>query len=115
MRSRLFFAVVVLLMSAAPLWAENWPAWRGPSQQGVTTETDLPVSWNRNENVRWRIELPERGNSTPVVWEDQIFLTQPLEEEGRRTLMTKDERRENAIAWPAASFADVARPRSSRR
>ena len=55
--------------------AENWPMWRGPRQNGTTQETDLPVTWNRTENVHWRFPLPGVAPSTPVVWEDKIFLT----------------------------------------
>lgn len=60
----------------AVLAAENWPAWRGPSGQGVSTEKGLPVTWNHTENVRWKIPLPDRGNSTPVIWGDRVFITQ---------------------------------------
>jgi outer membrane protein assembly factor BamB len=56
--------------------AENWPAWRGPTGQGVSTETGLPITWSRDENVRWKVPLPSAGNSTPIIWGDRIFVTQ---------------------------------------
>jgi outer membrane protein assembly factor BamB len=56
--------------------AENWPAWRGPTGQGVSTETDLPVTWGPDENVRWKVALPSAGNSTPIIWGDRVFITQ---------------------------------------
>lgn len=55
--------------------AENWPNWRGPRNDGTSTETDLPTKWSKTENVKWRLELPGAAPSTPVVWEDRIFLT----------------------------------------
>lgn len=79
--------LLVLLGSAAPSWADNWPTWRGPDGQGHSAETNLPVKWSTTENVRWKVPLPDRGNSTPIVWGDRIFLTQAIEKEGRRTVM----------------------------
>jgi outer membrane protein assembly factor BamB len=58
---------------------ENWPAWRGgPEFSGTTSETNLPLHWSATENVRWKVSLPERGNSTPIVWGDRVFVTQAV-------------------------------------
>jgi len=78
--------------------AENWPAWRGPEGTGVCQEKNLPLHWSTNQNVRWRTPLPERGNSTPIVWGDRIFLTQAIEREGRRTLLCLD-RASGKLLW----------------
>jgi hypothetical protein len=67
--SPLLFA---LLISTA--FAGDWPAWRGPLGTGLTEEKNLPVKWSTTENVKWRIPLPEPGNSTPIVWRDRVFL-----------------------------------------
>jgi outer membrane protein assembly factor BamB len=56
--------------------ADNWPAWRGPTGQGHCAETDLPLKWSATENVKWKVPLPDNGNSTPIIWGDKIFLTQ---------------------------------------
>ena len=82
----------------APAAADDWPAWRGPAGTGVTQETKLPLKWSETENVRWRIKLPQRGNSTPIVWGDRIFLTQPLERDKKRTLMCFDRKR-GKLLW----------------
>jgi outer membrane protein assembly factor BamB len=73
------------LFAAVAASAANWPAWRGPLGTGVSQEKNLPVKWSKTENVKWRVPLPEAGNSTPVVWGDRIFVTQPVGKE--RTLM----------------------------
>ena len=52
-----------------------WPQWRGPAATGVAPHADPPVEWSETKNVRWKIELPGRGSSSPVVWGDRIFLT----------------------------------------
>src|SRR5262249_60450121 len=74
----------------AGLRAANWPNWRGPSSDGVSPEKLLPLKWSRTENVRWRVALAERGNSTPVVFGDRIYLTQSLQKQNRRTLVCLD-------------------------
>jgi len=54
---------------------ENWPDWRGPRHDGTSAATGIAASWSATENVRWRLEMPGPGPSTPVVWEHRIFLT----------------------------------------
>src|SRR5262245_55907448 len=73
-----------------PAAADNWPAWRGPQGTGVCSERNLPLHWSTNENVRWRAPLPERGNSTPIVWGQRVFVTQAIEQGERRTLICFD-------------------------
>src|SRR6186713_3020686 len=65
--------------------AANWPAWRGPLGTGICEERNLPVRWDPTNNVKWRVPLAEPGNSTPIVWNDRILVTQPLG--NRRTLL----------------------------
>ena len=87
--AKLFSVLSFLTWCAGVDGAANWPAWRGDVDgSGIVAGNDrLPVQWSQTENVRWRVPLPERGNSTPVVWGDHVFVTQPLEKEHRRTLM----------------------------
>jgi outer membrane protein assembly factor BamB len=54
--------------------AENWPQWRGPTLNGVSAETNLPVRWSVTENIAWKLALPAWSGSTPIVWGDRIFL-----------------------------------------
>jgi outer membrane protein assembly factor BamB len=54
--------------------AENWPAWRGPAANGVSRETNLPVTWSKTENIAWRLALPEWSGSTAIIWGERIFL-----------------------------------------
>ena len=69
-------AALAMLMAGAAARADNWPAWRGPTGQGICFETDLPVTWSTSQNVRWKTPLPHAGNSTPIVWGDRVFMTQ---------------------------------------
>ncbi|MCA9269089.1 MAG: PQQ-binding-like beta-propeller repeat protein, partial [Planctomycetales bacterium] len=69
-----------LLMLAA-LWparaghAEDWPHWRGPQQNGTSSERNLPLRWSPAEGIAWRADLPGSGSSSPVVVGDRIFVT----------------------------------------
>ncbi len=80
--------------------AGEWPGWRGPDGNGSCREKNLPLHWSTNENVRWHVPLPERGNSTPIVWGQRVFITQAIEKENRRTVMCFD-RREGKLLWQA--------------
>ena len=52
-----------------------WPQWRGPHFKGVSTTANPPVTWSETKNIVWKAPLPGRGNSTPVVWGDRLFIT----------------------------------------
>jgi outer membrane protein assembly factor BamB len=52
-----------------------WGQWRGPEASGVSRTATPPIEWSETENIRWKIEIPGRGSSSPVVWEDRVYLT----------------------------------------
>src|SRR5690349_14809334 len=52
----------------------NWPHWRGPQANGYAPYGDPPLQWNEHTNVRWKRDLPGDGNSTPIVWDDLLFV-----------------------------------------
>ena len=54
---------------------DYWPQWRGPLATGVAPNANPPIEWNDKKNIRWKVELPGKGHSTPIVWRDFIFLT----------------------------------------
>jgi outer membrane protein assembly factor BamB len=96
-RAETFFRISVVVSGLAlPIHAANWPAWRGPDGQGISFETNLPTKWSATENVKWRASLPEPGNSTPIVWDDRIFVTQAVGMQ--RTLMCFD-RKDGKMLW----------------
>jgi outer membrane protein assembly factor BamB len=70
---RLLFALLIQV----PLVAGNWPSFRGPGAAGVAESANLPVSWNveTGANVAWKTEIPGLGLSSPVIWDDLVFLT----------------------------------------
>ncbi len=74
-------AAVLLAAGAGVAEAENWPAWRGPTGDGVSTETNLPVEWDTERNIAWKLPLPTWSGSTPIVWGDHIFLNVAVDDE----------------------------------
>lgn len=83
--------ILVFLAHAcvAQAFAENWPGWRGPRGDGSSVDTRVPTEWNAetNQNLTWKTEIPYAGHSSPVVWEDYVFLTGADEQRLRRMLM----------------------------
>lgn len=68
--------------------AANWAQWRGPSLNGVAEGTGFPLKWSQTENVEWKVPMPGRGASTPIVWGDRIFLTCGID--GKNTVLCYD-------------------------
>src|SRR5262245_57174268 len=73
-RSQLLGVVVVLLCVAAGR-AEDWPCFRGPTGQGISSEKGLPTQWSATENVAWKTKIPGEGWSSPIVYGDRLFVT----------------------------------------
>jgi outer membrane protein assembly factor BamB len=65
-----FFSSIAI----ATLSAENWPQWRGPAMNGISTEKGLPLKWSAEENIAWKVPMPGRSGSTPIIWNETIFL-----------------------------------------
>lgn len=59
---------------------QYWPRWRGPSGQGLVQGGGYPDAWSDRDNVAWAVETPGKGNSSPILWGDRIFLTTAYEE-----------------------------------
>src|SRR5438094_76965 len=82
--------VVLLSLSASVIAAEppptDWPGWRGPRADGVAEGRNLPVRWSATENVRWSVELPGWGTSSPVVFGDRVFVTSHRQD--KKSLLT---------------------------
>jgi outer membrane protein assembly factor BamB len=53
----------------------NWPAFRGPSGMGTSSATSLPLTWNKDENIAWKVEMPGPGAASPIVFGDRIYVT----------------------------------------
>jgi outer membrane protein assembly factor BamB len=106
----LAFLLCIITMGHAT--AENWPMWRGAKGDGTCSERNLPEKWSTTENVVWKTKLPDRGNSTPVIWGQKVFVTQCIEKENRRLLLCFDKETGNSL-WQAGMVFDQAEPTHS--
>jgi outer membrane protein assembly factor BamB len=70
----------LLLFLCVPVLAEDWPEFRGPTGQGLSTETGLPLTWSETKNVRWKVAIPGKGWSSPAVQGDRIWVTSATED-----------------------------------
>lgn len=75
----------------------RWPRWRGPRGDGHSAETALPVTWD-NDDVAWKVPLPGVGESSPIIWLDQIFLT-AAEDGGRQRSVLCLDRHDGRLVW----------------
>jgi outer membrane protein assembly factor BamB len=71
---RVLLSLALMVFSLAIVKADNWPQWRGPLLNGVSSETNLPVTWTPDLNIAWKLPLPEWSGATPIIWGDYIFL-----------------------------------------
>jgi outer membrane protein assembly factor BamB len=78
--------------------AENWPQFRGPTGQGIATETGLPLFWSTTSNIVWKTPLPGESWSSPIVWGDRVFVTTATEG-GKSLRLISVERQTGRIVW----------------
>jgi len=101
----LCYVLLIAAFCRFDLHAENWPGWRGPRGDGSSLDTNVPVSWDvsTGENVCWQIDVPGKGHSSPIVWDNRVFLTSCLESSKQRVLLCLD-RESGSILWTRAVF-----------
>jgi outer membrane protein assembly factor BamB len=112
-------AVALLALGAVTITAEDWPQWRGPGMQGVSSETGLPEQWGPDRNIAWKTDLAGLGASSPIAWGDLIIVTSqggdaPIRGGGSHPLLARDDRdlstKENAMGGKRAA-ADPTAPK----
>jgi len=77
MRIRLALAALLcwtITVQASVSDPKNWAQWRGPDMTGVSRTAKPPIEWSETKNIKWKVEIPGRGSSSPVVWNDRVFL-----------------------------------------
>lgn len=77
-----------LVHGGEPSDPQQWAQWRGPQMNGVAPQGDPPTTWSEDQHVRWKVEIPGEGSSTPNIWGDRIFLL---------TVIKTDRLAENAV------------------
>lgn len=66
---------IAVCLTTSWVRAENWPGWRGPQRNAISSEKNLPRNWSADGGVRWKTPLPGSGIASPIIWDDRIFIT----------------------------------------
>ena len=71
--------MLLFLFAISRFWLQaedvDWKRFRGPQGSGVSSNTEIPLTWSETENIAWQINLPGEGASSPVIWKEHIYLT----------------------------------------
>ncbi|HIE99413.1 MAG TPA: serine/threonine protein kinase [Planctomycetes bacterium] len=114
-RIRSLLLVFLSVGMAVPAVASDWAGFRGPGSRGISDDTDIPTQWDDTRNLKWRLELPGKGYSSPIVVKDRVFVTCYSDAEGdlsslKRHLLCVD-RNTGQIKW-AKTIPSVVRERA---
>jgi len=90
----LTFSIALLVIRSAS--ADNWPQWRGPSLNGISSEKNLPTRWSAEENVTWKLTMPGWTGATPIIWGERIFLNVA---EGNNLFLWCVDRKQGEPVW----------------
>ncbi len=76
-KNQMKLVIWMVLLSTSALAQDNWPSFRGLNASGVADGQNLPESWNgeTGQNIRWKIPIPGLAHSSPIVWQDKVFVT----------------------------------------
>ncbi|MHC4681283.1 MAG: outer membrane protein assembly factor BamB family protein [Planctomycetota bacterium] len=87
--------------------AENWPGFRGPGRQGISQEKNVPLEWSETSNIAWKTPVPGEGWSSPIVFEDRVFVTTATDE-GTSFRLICLERKNGTVLWNKEVFRQKA-------
>ena len=109
MKKMILFCVCCIFASviATAQEQENWTRFRGPNGQGISKAIDLPIHWSAEDNIAWKTEIPGESWSSPIVWNDRIFLTTATED-GKNCHVIAVDRHTGNILWNKIVFTQDA-------
>ncbi len=94
------FLIVITIAATLAATAADWPEFRGPTGQGISTARQLPKEWDQTKNVAWKIEIPGGGWSSPILYRGKIYLTTAVADAGKLSLRALGlEASSGKIAW----------------
>jgi len=106
MNSRILIGAVLLPLVSLAAMAEDWPGWRGPTYQGISTEKNVPTRWSATENVAWKTPIAGQGWSSPIVFGDRVFVT-ATSPDGVKCHVICLDRVRGSILWDKEAFAQT--------
>ena len=93
--------VALIFAAAIPLTAlaDDWPAWRGPAGNGTSAEKTAPNTWGPDKNIKWKAELPQKCNGSPIVSNGRVFVSCPEDTEGKERSLYCFDRTDGKKLW----------------
>ena len=101
---------LLALSAAAQTNDDQWPRFRGPEGNGISPARNLPAKWTESD-LRWKVALPGKGHSSPVIWKDRVFLTSGGDADGERYVIcvqAADGKKLWEKQYPSRTFAQNA-------
>jgi outer membrane protein assembly factor BamB len=95
---RALIALFFLVLLSCTAAAADWPRFRGPNGTGTADDKDVPVEWNAKEGILWKTPIPGRGNSSPVISRNRIFL-QSASTDGKERMLYCLDASTGKILW----------------
>ncbi len=89
---------------------DQWGHWRGPSGNGTSPDAQPPIEFSATKNVKWKVEIPGVGSSSPVVWNDSVFVTTavPSKKKGEFEFrLLSVDRKSGSIQWSQTAVVAV--------
>ncbi len=84
--------LTVYLFAGNPSDAKkNWPQWRGPDGTGVAPNSNPPLEWSEDKNIRWKIQVPGKGLASPVIWDNMVFILTAIQSDQGGNLKEEEE------------------------
>lgn len=94
------------------LEAADWPRFRGPTGEGISNDLEIPTIWSKTTNLKWKLEMPGQGFSSPIVVGDHVFVTCFSRADDDTAQLTRHllcvDRTEGRIVWSKSVVSDVA-------
>ncbi|HJN10961.1 MAG TPA: PQQ-binding-like beta-propeller repeat protein [Pirellulaceae bacterium] len=100
---KMLLASALLTVEVTAIEAEDWPRFRGPTGQGISSETGIPLTWSSTDNIAWKSAIPGNGWSSPVIHDDRVFVTSTTDD-GRSCHVICVDRRSGKILWNTKVF-----------
>lgn len=93
-----FLILFLIIESGTIINAQNWPCFRGPNGDGTSIETNIPLKWDSVTNVLWKVPVPGIGHSSPVIWNERIFLTTAMIPSQEKVLLCLN-KKDGKLLW----------------
>lgn len=103
--AKCFLLISAVVLTAASSWSFEWPQFRGPAHNSVVAQGEIPTVWNADQNIRWKVSIPGRGWSSPIVWGDKIFVTSAVLKSGDASDAPRPGRNRDRKGTPSDVFS----------